>query len=197
MYSALDVQLCLFGYVLFEMATGFECPTPSPLDCFHEIPRKNELDKNIKVLLGTMFGDRSMGNAPTIEGLLEDPFFNAINVPRSDISGFVALKEENDNVHRMVAAAKRQMRDRYSAETLLGEHAVGKRQTAGTLRKKKKKRKRKRDGMGGVDGVSVPSSVSSPVPASAGVLSQSEDASNVVSPIERLQDSEDDLWSSL
>ena len=59
-YPELDVELCLFGYILFEMATGMESPTPSPLDCLHEIPRK--VDRNIINILGRIFGDRSLGD---------------------------------------------------------------------------------------------------------------------------------------
>merc|ERR1712204_49328 len=95
-YTNLEVEVCLFGYILFEMATGFESPTPSPLDCLHEIPHK--LDANLVDILGRVFGDKSMGANPKIIDLIREPFFNATNVPRADVSLFVALKEENEMV---------------------------------------------------------------------------------------------------
>jgi len=201
-YYDLDDELCLFGYLLFEMATGYECPTPSPLDCLHEIPRKQQLDRNITSLLGRIFGDKSMGNVPTIGDLLDDPFFNAINVPRCDVSGFLALKQENDTVLRLVEEAKRQSLDRYSAETLLGDGAVRRGQTANTPKKKKKKKRRKRDQneeSHSSKSRNVEHSVHGSVPEESqrGQAAGDMDEPKVISQKEREEDSADDLWSSM
>ena len=220
-YYDLDDQLCLFGYILFEMATGFESPTPSPLDS-SEFLRK--VDRNLVNILGRIFGDRSLGTVPTIRDLLEDPFFNAVNVPRSDISGFIALKQENETVDRLVTESRRQCLDRYSTETLLGDGVVRKSQGAGTPRKKKKKRKKKRDksSASSPNGDHEPSMEPEPSMSSRAMSSRSvsrmheellsatkksekqldvdpEDPveeSNVVSQGDRDEDSADDLWSS-
>merc|ERR1712062_491981 len=191
------------------MATGFESPTPSPLDS-SEFLRK--MDRNILVLLGRIFGDKSGGNVPSIQDLLEDPFFNAVNVPRSDISGFLALKQENDTVERLVTAARRQCLERYSTEILLGDNVSRKSQSASTPRKKKKKRKKKREkminGSNGTQERSVTSSASSLFPADSASSQIKEkdtanemehdavDNGNVVSQAERDDGSADDLWSS-
>mmetsp|Transcript_60340 Transcript_60340/g.95809 ORF Transcript_60340/g.95809 Transcript_60340/m.95809 type:complete len:533 (+) Transcript_60340:32-1630(+) len=146
-YPELNVEVCLFGYVLFEMATGIESPTPSPLDCMHELPRK--LDANIVNLLGRIFGDRSLGNTPSVEDLINDPFFNATNVPRGDVSLFTALKNENEMVNKMVKAVLMQCFYTYSSEALLGQKTPNvKRSSAasgGQKKKKKKKRKKHKD----------------------------------------------------
>merc|ERR1711971_1491545 len=105
-YPTLDVELCLFGYVLFEMASGMESPTPSPLDSLHDIPQR--VDRNVERIIGRLFGDRSMGGAPTIDDLMADPFFKATNVPRGDVSLFTALKEENETVQMMRDAVNTQ-----------------------------------------------------------------------------------------
>ena len=141
-YPSLDVEVCLFGYILFEMATGFESPTPSPLDCLHEMPRK--LDANILNILGRIFGDLSLGNNPTIEDLINDPFFNATNVPRGDVSLFTSLKNENQTVNELINAILNQCYYTYSSEALLGVKNVNKQTKEKDKKRKKKKKKKKR-----------------------------------------------------
>jgi len=68
LYPELVVELCLFGYVVFEMASGIQCPGPSPLDCLHELPKK--LPPPVVQLLGKIFGDKSVGAAKQISDLL-------------------------------------------------------------------------------------------------------------------------------
>merc|ERR1712228_694656 len=141
-YGELDDRLCLFGYILFEMATGFESPTPSPLDCLHEMPRK--LDANILSILGRVFGDKSLGNNPTIADLINDPFFNATNVPQGDATLFTSLKDENKTVNMMINAILNQCYYTYSSEALLGKKTVSKGKEEKDKKKKKKKKRKKR-----------------------------------------------------
>merc|ERR1712228_213978 len=140
-YPFLDVEVCLFGYILFEMATGFESPTPSPLDCLHEMPRK--LDANILSILGRVFGDKSLGNNPTIADLINDPFFNATNVPQGDATLFTSLKDENKTVNMMINAILNQCYYTYSSDALLGRKTVSKGKEEKDKKKKRKKRERK------------------------------------------------------
>eukprot|EP00483_Globobulimina_turgida_P007938 UN07954 len=105
------------------MATGIESPTPSPLDYLHELPRK--LDRSIINLLGRIFGDKSFGGSPKINDLINDPLFNATNVPRGDVSLFVALKNENEMVDKLRNAVLMQCYYTYSTEALLGEKVSG------------------------------------------------------------------------
>ena len=143
-YPELDVEVCLFGYILFEMGTGRTSPTPSPLDYLHELPRK--LDPNITNILGRIFGDKSVGSTPTIEDLINDPLFNATNVPKGDTSLFTALRDENEMVNKLRNAALNQCYHTYSMEALLGdkETVFAKRTSGGASGGKKKKKKKKK-----------------------------------------------------
>eukprot|EP01083_Nonionella_stella_P113847 335984_1 len=138
-YADLHVEVCLFGYILFEMATGYESPTPSPLDGLLEIPV--ELDRSITHMLGRIFGDKSLGDTPTVDGLINDPLFNATNVPKGDVSMFVSLKQENEMVQHLGNAITMQCYNTYSMDVLLGDK---RRRSSLAKRKKKKKKKRKR-----------------------------------------------------
>merc|ERR1712204_71666 len=110
--------------------------SPSPLDCLHEIPHK--LDANLVNILGRVFGDKSMGANPKIIDLIREPFFNATNVPRADVSLFVALKEENEMVRSMIDDVLQKCYATYSNEELLSGKA-----SVSTKKKKKKKKRRK------------------------------------------------------
>eukprot|EP01084_Bolivina_argentea_P250371 419437_1 len=140
-YPHLEVEVCLFGYLLFEMATGMESPTASPLDCLHELPRK--LDRNITNILGRIFGDKSFGGTPKIEDLINDPLFNATNVPTGDLSLFTSLKNENELVGKLQNAVLMQCYYTYSTEALLGEK-IHKNTSNVSVKKKKKKKKEKK-----------------------------------------------------
>eukprot|EP01084_Bolivina_argentea_P107697 192544_1 len=121
------------------MATGYESPTPSPLDGLLEIPV--ELDRSITHMLGRIFGDKSLGDTPTVDGLINDPLFNATNVPKGDVSMFVSLKQENEMVQHLGNAITMQCYNTYSMDVLLGDK---RRRSSLAKRKKKKKKKRKR-----------------------------------------------------
>lgn len=174
-YPYLDVEVCLFGYILFEMATGFESPTPSPLDCLHEIPHK--LDANVLNILGRVFGDKSMGSHPKIADLINEPFFNATNVPRGDVTLFISLKEENEMVRSMIDGVLKQCYAAYSNDEELSEKVnVAKR------KKKKKKKKRKEK----VQNIEMEKKESIHV-------SKEEEQVNVY---QEERETDDDLWSS-
>merc|ERR1712048_1384212 len=85
------------------------------------------------------FGDKSMGSNPKIVDLINEPFFNATNVPRGDVTLFVSLKEENEMVRSMIDAVLKQCYAAYSNEEELPE------KVSVAEKKKKKKRKKRKD----------------------------------------------------
>ncbi|ETO26614.1 hypothetical protein RFI_10523 [Reticulomyxa filosa] len=105
LYPDLAVELCLFGYVLFEMASGIQCPSPSPLDSLHELPKK--LPSPIIQILGRIFGDKSIGAAQRISDLMEDPLFVAKNAPPLDTQSYLTLRKENEHVEIQKEKKKR------------------------------------------------------------------------------------------
>jgi len=141
LYGNLNVELCLFGYVLFEMATGMECPEPSPLDCLRQTQRP--IPQPIKDILGRIFGDKTFGLANSATDLISDPFFSATNVPPINTASFTKLREENETVDKIIKSFTSQCFYTYSREFLLGEDY----QNVADSSKSKKKKKKKSRGM--------------------------------------------------
>ena len=83
LYPELNVELMMFGYILFEMICGIESPMPSPLDCMHEIEHRTnkQIPREIKEILGRIFGDKTFGQTCTLDDIISMPFFNAKNAP--------------------------------------------------------------------------------------------------------------------
>ena len=188
--------MCLFGYILFELATGFESPTPSPLDCLHEMPRK--LDANILNILGRIFGDLSLGSNPTIEDLINDPFFNATNVPRGDVSLFTSLKNENQTVNQLINAILNQCYYTYSSEALLGVKSANKQAKEKDKKRKKKKKKKRKERTENIELEEKQEILQEDISDfKAKVMEHiKKDAAIEVTVEQEERDSADDLWSS-
>jgi len=145
LYPELVVELCLFGYVLFEMAAGMQCPGPSPLDSLHELPKK--LPAPVVETLGRIFGDKSIGTAQQLSDLMDDPLFVAKNAPPLETESYLALRKENEHVEYLREASTIQCLQTFSEEVLKSSHSKKahehKNKSSKTSGKKKKKKKKK------------------------------------------------------
>jgi len=144
LYPELAVELCLFGYVLFEMASGMQCPGPSPLDCLHELPKK--LPSPVIEILGRIFGDKSIGTAQQISDLMDDPLFVAKNAPPLDTEPYLALRQENEYVEHLREASMVQCLQTYSEEVLKSNRPknLEEQKTKPTKQSQKKKKEKEK-----------------------------------------------------
>lgn len=76
-----DYDVISFGFVLFEMAMGFEINNPGSLYIPAQVP------KPIKLLLTGIFGEESSSNVgfKTVDDLIADPFFAEISLKEYDM----------------------------------------------------------------------------------------------------------------
>ncbi|ETO28349.1 hypothetical protein RFI_08782 [Reticulomyxa filosa] len=141
LHGDLVAELCLFGYVLFEMAAGMQSPTPSPLDSLHELPKK--LPSPVVNVLGRIFGDKSLGTVRQISDLMDDPLFVAKNAPPLDVEQYLALRKENEQVEYLRAASVAQCLRTYSKEVLDSNSPKRFNDKLPTLAIRKKKKEKK------------------------------------------------------